>query len=138
MSDAPAISSLTEELGYAGTPAEMEERLAVLTRKDDQAVLVMEASARVVGWIHVGIQASVEAGIRAEIFGLIVSRDFRRTGVGRKLVQAAETWSKARGVPTLVVRSNVKRMESHDFYDSMGFSSTKTQAVYRKPLLKDA
>jgi hypothetical protein len=36
------------------------------------------------------------------------------------------------GVASLLVRSKVQRVESHDFYRALGFISLKTQVVYRK------
>jgi hypothetical protein len=36
------------------------------------------------------------------------------------------------GVEALLVRSNVQRVESHDFYRALGFTSWKNQVVYRK------
>jgi 4-amino-4-deoxy-L-arabinose transferase-like glycosyltransferase len=79
----------------------------------------------------------LESGYRVEIVGLIVGQGCRRRGIGRALVQKAERWALEIGSQVLVVRSNTKRVESHDFYAALDFNATKTQAVYRKQLTKE-
>ena len=52
--------------------------------------------------------------------------------MGRALVARAEEWAREISAPTVVVRSNAKRVESHEFYPSLGYEAYKTQVVYRK------
>jgi GNAT superfamily N-acetyltransferase len=75
----------------------------------------------------------LESGFRVEITGLVVSGEMRRRGVGRSLVAQAETWAAEISAGTIVVRSNAKRVESHEFYPALGYLPSKTQVVYRKP-----
>lgn len=56
----------------------------------------------------------------------------RRGGLGRALVGVAEAWTHARGIPSLTVRSNAARAESHPFYEALGYARAKTQHVYSK------
>jgi GNAT superfamily N-acetyltransferase len=49
-------------------------------------------------------------------------------------VAKAEAWARARGCPSLTVRSNVVREHAHPFYESLGFARIKTQHVYGKTL----
>lgn len=88
-------------------------------------------SGDVAGWIQVHTYESLETGFRTEIVGLVVGATFRRRGIGRMLVEDAIEWSKAQGTLVVVVRSNVIRKESHQFYPSVGFEVAKTQAVYK-------
>ena len=133
-SDAIEIARLTAELGYAATPHEIAERLSRVTDRSKQAVYVALLDDRIAGWVQAQASEVLESGFRVEIVGLIVSGDFRRRGVGRRLVEAAERWAIECGAPALVVRSNAQRVESHRFYPALGFTATKTQTVYRKPL----
>ena len=80
------------------------------------------------------LDAAVEAGDEAEVVGLVVDADARRTGTGRKLIAAAEDWARARGLRELFLRSNIVRPEAHAFYPALGFERSKTQHVYRKAL----
>lgn len=133
-SDATAIAGLVAELGYEAGQEEVQSRLARLKGRDDQMVVVAIKENRIVGWIQAHASEVLESGFRAEIVGLVVSQSFRRSGVGRSLVSRAEQWAVEIGAAVLVVRSNTKRVESHSFYPVLGFTLSKTQAVYRKYL----
>jgi predicted N-acetyltransferase YhbS len=137
--DVDAIAELTRQLGYAADAPEMHARLARMLARSDQLIVVAETEdRRVVGWLHATTSEVVESGLRAEIAGLVVADCARRQGIGRLLVAHAEQWAAAQGAPVMVVRSNLKRVESHAFYPSLGYTNTKNQAVYRKPLLQKA
>jgi ribosomal protein S18 acetylase RimI-like enzyme len=132
--DAPSIAKLTTELGYVADVPAVAERLSSLSDRDDDLVLVAEESGEVAGWIQAHTSVVLESGHRMEIVGLIVSGRFRRQGVGRSLVESAESWGRERGVAVFTVRSNIVREESHEFYPALGYEKSKTQAVYRKKL----
>jgi GNAT superfamily N-acetyltransferase len=134
LSDAAEITRLTAELGYAATIAEIGARLGRVTDRQKQVVLVAVLEGKIAGWLQAQASEVLESGYRAEIVGLVVAEKFRRRGVGRRLVAEAEGWAIGVGAPTLVVRTNSKRVESHDFYPALGFELSKTQAVYRKAL----
>lgn len=133
--DAAQISQLTSELGYQADEAALRARIGRLATYPDHRVFVAEVgSAEIAGWLHAHASEALESGFRVEILGLVVGNRFRRRGVGRELVRAAEAWANELACDTLVVRTNVTRAESHEFYAALGFSWTKTQAVYRKPV----
>lgn len=138
VADAAAIALLSAELGYPAAASVVAERLDRLTQRADHAVWVAEASREVVGWIHVAEQDLLEYGRRAEILGLVVASLARRRSVGRQLVTSAESWARARGLDQIAVRSNAVRLESHPFYERLGYQRIKTQHVYRKPLVPSA
>ena len=132
--DALVIAQLSGELGYPTNAEVMAKRLSGLLLRDDHHLRVAEIDGHIAGWIQTHVSASLESGCRAEIVGLVVAARFRRNGVGRALLNDAIKWSTVRGVDALVVRSNVVREESHQFYPSMGFTSTKTQVAYQRQL----
>jgi len=112
----------------------MAARIATLTEHSDHHLTVAVVNDEIAGWIQVHRYQSLESGLRAEIIGLVVSARFRRKGIGRLLIDDAINWSRLQSVEALVVRSNVARHESHQFYPSVGFELTKTQGVYRMKL----
>ena len=134
LSDAADLAILATELGYASKADEMRNRLSRVLEQDDQFVAVAILEGTIVGWLQACTSEVLETGFRAEIVGLIVSERSRRRGVGRRLVQSAEHLARARGANTIVVRSNIKRLASHEFYPALGYLPAKTQAVYRKEL----
>lgn len=135
--DAPAIALLSAILGYDSDEVAIAGRLHVIRESDSDLLIVAVDSRRaVIGWLQAHAAHIIESGLRIEITGLVVSPDQRRRGVGRALAAEAERWARTQPAETVVVRSNVQRLESHAFYRALGYAPTKTQNVYRKNLIK--
>jgi len=132
--DADQLAALNRELGYAVEPQEMRLRIERLSGLREHYIAVAEVEGDVVGWVHAEQRFSMESGAKAELVGLVVGAGRRRHGIGRSLVRAAEEWAADRGLDAIVVRSNVVRPESHDFYKRIGYAPAKTQHVYVRPL----
>jgi GNAT superfamily N-acetyltransferase len=97
-------------------------------------VFVACTAGKVVGWVHVFLALRVESDQFAELGGFVVSRKYRRSGIGRQLLAAAEEWVVSRGVAKLRVRSRSDRNDARVFYEKLGFSTTKVQNVFDKPM----
>ena len=127
------MAELSGQLGYPVPAASVAARLARLVGREDQVVLaVVDERGQMAGWIHGAEQDLVEAERRCEILGLVVDQRQRRGGVGRRLVAEVEAWAVRRGLKEMSVRSNAARVESHPFYEGLGYRRVKTQQVYRK------
>ncbi len=137
LADTAEINRLTGQLGYTATEAETSQWLTWLLQSAHHQVIVAtnDTSSTLLGWIVVERRVTLESGIKAEITGLVVSTAARRTGVGRTLVRAAETWVIREGLNSIGVRSNVKRVESHLFYQGLGFTQQKTSHYYSKTVV---
>lgn len=132
--DAAEIARLSGQLGYLVDADEMSRRLALVLADPDRAVLVVDAGGNLLGWLGVEQRTTLEGGAQAEIVGFVVDSQVRRSGVGQRLLAAAESWARGHGFDELRVRSNVARVESHPFYEKHGFVRRKTQHVYSKRL----
>lgn len=132
--DAAEMARLAGELGYPMSSAEMMRRLDLLLTDARHHVAVVADEDQLLGWVHVEHRVSLEGGERAELMGLVVDSTVRRQGWGKALLDAAESWALAQGLSTLTVRSNVARHSSHPFYESFGYTRSKTQHVYAKKL----
>lgn len=128
------IHSLVLEWGYSANESQTGAWLEALLASPNHQILVAVSNATVVGWAAAERRISIGELFTSEITGLVVSTGARRAGVGRLLVQAIEDWSSSKGLTRVVVRSNVNRSESHEFYPSIGFELTKTTHVYVKDL----
>jgi len=134
--DAPAVASLSGELGYPTDNARMLARLTALLDREDHAAFVACRGETVLGWSHAFICQFVESDAFVEIGGLVVNESARGLGVGGTLVEAITDWARTQGVAEVRVRSNIKRDRAHAFYKSRGFVETKLQRVFARPLLR--
>ena len=133
--DVPALTRLAGELGYASEETQIKLRLDHVTADKNQRLFVAEDSGgEVVGWVHVNFGRWLVVDPRGEVMGLIVSAAMRGRGVGRRLMQAAEAWTKHRGGTLLTLRSNIVRKEAHGFYEGIGYKITKTSLNFAKTL----
>lgn len=136
IADAPAAARLAAQLGYPSTAAQIERRFRALEEPGDARVLIAEgADGVVVGWIHIFGTRPLESDSCAEIGGLVVDDAVQGRGVGSALVTSAEAWAKERGYGVVSVRSNVIRLEAHEFYKSRGYQVLKSQFKLRKQLV---
>ncbi len=134
-SDTSALAALSAELGYPDAADGLEERLASALASSEHAVLVATLSnGEVAGWIHVFSALRVESQRFAELGGFVVAAAYRRCGLGRRLLDAAEAWARDRGFSRLRVRSRLERTDAKAFYERMGFAETKVQRAMDKPL----
>ena len=135
--DAAGIARLATELGYPSSDDEIAARLDSMLSSESHFVAVAEDAPNLVGWVAAERRLLLESGTRVELVGLIVASSARRSGTGRALVAAAEAWALGQGVEVISVRSNVARLESHPFYERLGYARTKTQHAYSKQLRAD-
>jgi GNAT superfamily N-acetyltransferase len=136
-SDGPRLAQLSGVLGYPVSLDAMAQRLQRVLARPEDVIFVAEIPPRgIIGWIHGAERDTLESDLRCEILGLVVDSAHRSRGVGRGLVAAIEQWAVARGLEEVAVRSNVTRLESHPFYERLGYVRVKTSHIYRKPVSK--
>ena len=133
--DAWHIALLCNQLGYAVSREDAQQRLRQIQQDDLHAIYVAGLSGgHVVGWIHVFLYQSPLNDSQAEIGGLVVDEGRRRCGVGSLLMQQAERWACGKGCRAVYLRSNVVRKDARAFYKKIGYSNIKTQLAFRKVL----
>lgn len=133
--DAGAVARLITQLGYPSTEDEIRRRYDLIKDRWDARLLIAQhAGTSIVGWVHVQALYLLETDARAEIFGLVVAETARGTGVGRRLMEAAEEWALLRGLSVMGLRSNYLRTEAQGFYEHLGYKVIKTQNAFRKNL----
>jgi GNAT superfamily N-acetyltransferase len=143
--DADAVASLSVQLGYEVTSDEIRERIADLSRRENsQAVFVacIRSSSRtggpdeeqVVGWIEMAVTLHLQSPPFVLIGGLVVRDGIRGLGIGRRLCEEAERWTRERGIELIRVTSRTTRADAHRFYLRDGYKETKTSKVFEKTL----
>jgi len=134
--DAAAVARLATQLGYPSTAAQIERRFDALDESPDARALIAQApDGTVLGWIHVYGTRHLESDSGAEIGGLVVDEAARGQGVGSALMTSAEAWAKERGYEIVRIRTNVIRVEAHEFYKSRGYETLKSQYRLGKRLV---
>jgi len=131
--DVGALAELATQLGYPSHPEEVLHRLRCVVPERSR-VLVAVVDACVVGWVHVSLYPTLVTDGAAQIHGLVVDQKWRDRGIGRALLEAAESWALDRACRTMLVRSNVIRREAHDFYRHLGYQQGKTSVTFAKVL----
>jgi GNAT superfamily N-acetyltransferase len=131
-SDAGAIATLTKQLGYDADAAAVADRLSRLLVRSDQQFLVADDGGRPVGWIHMLIAEFVELDAFVVVGGLVVDREYRNQGIGRRLLAQAEEWAVQQGCAVVRLWSSATRSEAHEFYRRVGYTNVKTQYSFAK------
>ncbi|MBU0928291.1 MAG: GNAT family N-acetyltransferase [Spirochaetes bacterium] len=132
--DAGRLAELSGQLGYPCAGSDVEARMGPYLESDDEAILVAEAAGRVVGWLSLAAVRHFYVEPFVEVSGFVVDEEARSAGIGRRMMGAAEDWTRARGLQALRLKTNVTRVRAHSFYERLGFERSKEQIVYLKRL----
>jgi len=125
LSDAAALAALMCELGYETTNTEMRQCLKSILTDARFRTFVAEIDNTVCGMIGTLTHASHEHNdLSGKIIALVVSKEHRRSGVGRALVAAAEKDFAKRKVTRVSLTTRFTREEAHQFYEALGYSRT--------------
>src|SRR5260370_36985374 len=93
LEDAEALATLSDQLGYPATPAQVAHRLGLLRERPGNAIFVAETpDARVAGWGPVPGSYSLASDPNAPVARLVVDEHLRGQGIGRALLDRAERW----------------------------------------------
>jgi GNAT superfamily N-acetyltransferase len=125
-SDIPAILNLSSQMGYSLRGQVGYDNLQRILQHPDHVVYLAWIEGELAGYIHVCKMLRVTSEPFLEIIGLVVDNTQRRQGVGKLLVEKCR---ERQAVPTMRVRTNVKRNDAIAFYESIGFEKSKDQTV---------
>lgn len=134
VSDSAEIAEiLRNDLGYDCSEELVKRKLSSL-EAHREAVFAAELCGQVAGIVHVEKYELLYFDTVANILGLAVCSACRRRGIGRRLMQAAESWAKENGAVGVRLNSGASRTEAHEFYRSLGYVSEKAQLRFMKAL----
>lgn len=102
--------------------------IALAKRGPHSTILVLRDGARLAASVMVG-----HDGHRGWMYYLGVDPDYEGTGLGRKLVAAAEDWLKARGVPKVMLLVRPDNEKVRGFYEALGYLD-EPRVVFSKRL----
>ncbi len=100
---------------------------------EDRFFLALDADT-LIGYAHFSISRRLEADESVELADIVVLPEFRRQGVGRTLMAAAETWALQSERACLQLRANVINTDALAFFASLGFEPSGTSQEYVRDL----
>jgi len=123
--DAADLALLLGQLGYPALPHSVQARLVRLHRDPRARIYLAEHGGRVCGLATVHAHDSLNRDDPSvQLTLLVVSDEARSLGIGRRLVQAAESWAIEQGARRLVVTTAMHRAGAHVFYEKLGYQLT--------------
>jgi ribosomal protein S18 acetylase RimI-like enzyme len=123
--DADSVAGLLGELDYPTSPGQAAERLERIAADPSTWVVVAEVESELAGLGALHVQNLVERDEPGcEVAGLVVSRRFRRRGIGELLMQALEDEARRRGGKFIVLNTAHRRADAHAFYEALGYEHT--------------
>jgi GNAT superfamily N-acetyltransferase len=134
VADANEVAELSGQLGYPASSEELRKRLEDLSLTEERVAFAAERQGKLAGWVDAAIESHLQSPACVVIGGLVVRDEFRGLGIGKRLCDEIEAWTRSKSIPYLRVRSQVAREAAHRFYLREGYRVVKTSLVLEKML----
>ena len=136
--DAEAVQRLCNiSLGYSVSVEIVMRQIKKLSEDVNHHYIYVYADEKlqkVVGFVHAEVYESLYSYAGLNILGLAVLPEFQGKGIGKELMHYLEVNAKNDSVSFVRLNSADYRVESHKFYESIGYVCDKTQKRFIKRL----
>lgn len=125
MGDATALAPLMDQLGYPIDEKTLRENIQKYLFLPTQKAWVAESAGQIVGCIAVAITNYFHRpGSFLRVIAMIVDQKYRRSGIGKILMNIAEKFAREQGCSHIELTSGMhrERLGSHKFYQSLGYT----------------
>lgn len=100
---------------------------------DNRCVMVAEINQKIVGMCTAQLLVSTaEGGLAALIEDMVVDYDYRRRGIGKKLLSSIEGWAVEKGARRLELLTDLNNTPALEFYEKMNWKYTKLICLHKK------
>ncbi len=129
ISDIPAMAELLEELfmkeaDFVPDGQKQEHGLALLL-ESDAVVLCADSCGELVGMATMQFSVSTaEGAVGGRIEDVVVKRNFRGEGIGKRLLEEMISRAKASGCTRLQLAADEENIPAHGFYRHLGWERT--------------
>ncbi|MDR4886000.1 GNAT family N-acetyltransferase [Fredinandcohnia sp. QZ13] len=124
INDVEDLTSLVNQLGYPTTVESMKVRFENIESNPDYHTLIASYDSKTVGMIGMvkGYYYEID-GLYVRIVAFVVDSNFRRKGIGKELLEEAESWARRGGAVGIGLNSGNRRerINAHKFYKNMGY-----------------
>lgn len=124
VNDIKELTALMEHLGYPTTIDNMKKRFSRIKQNPYYQTLLASYEGKVVGMIGLlkGYYYEMD-GCYVRIVALVVDPNYRNKGIGKKLLEEAESWARNIGATGIGLNSGNRpeRIVAHKFYRNRGY-----------------
>jgi GNAT superfamily N-acetyltransferase len=124
VNDIKEITKLMGHLGYPTTIEKMKTRFSNIESSPDYHTLLASYDDKIVGMIGLvkGYYYELD-GLYVRIVALVVDSNHRNKGIGKLLLEEAESWAKKIGATGIGLNSGNRpeRINAHKFYKNSGY-----------------
>ena len=97
-----------------------------------KCIKVAETGGKIVGICTAQLLISTAQGTPAALVeDMVVTAGYRKKGIGRKLMQAIESWARSHGATRLQLLADRTNIPALDFYKRIGWSTTQLICLRR-------
>ncbi len=102
-----------------------EKRIKLYLSDSDKQILVAQKNSEVIGLVSIVFLPRLNR-IKSELYipELIVRKEYRKQGVGKKLINSCVEIAKEKKFHRIRLESGNERKESHNFYTNLGFEQS--------------
>jgi GNAT superfamily N-acetyltransferase len=132
--DAADLSRLMNTLGYPSTEEEMSKRMHIILQQENYMTYVYEEESVCTGMIGMTYSVAYHTDDpHVRVIAFVVDESKQGVGIGRALMEQAESWAKFRNAKTLMLNSGNRseRENTHEIYKHYGFTGSAT-GFYKK------
>jgi ribosomal protein S18 acetylase RimI-like enzyme len=118
-------------------PPPSAQYISNLLKGGGGALFVAETGSKVIGFLTIRLRQNVDQpwlvpALRAIVDDLGVIEEWRRHGVGRRLMDAAHDWSRRRGATILQLNVWEFNQDALAFYESLGYT-VSARTLWKSP-----
>lgn len=122
---------------WPDSDADFEREVSEILNTDHLASFIAEQDGALVGFVEVSLRSYAEGCDSSPVGyleGWYVTPEHRKTGVGRRLVQAAEDWARAKGCTEMASDSELSNTQSQQAHARLGYQEVERIVCFRKSL----
>ena len=138
LKDLAAVTQLACSLWPSHSEDEMQAEIAELLGKKDAAFFLAYVQDRPVGFSQCQLRHDYVEGTSASpvgyLEGIYVAKDWRKHGIARELLSAAEDWAKEQGCREFASDCELTNMQSLKFHVSVGFEEANRIICFTKKI----
>jgi len=140
--DALHVTALPEIFRHPGGAARPEAYIASIVNDENACLWVAEHNDQIVGLVKVAIRETRDIPVLvprryAEIGTLAVAQRHQRRGIGRALMQAAESWASEKGIDQIELSVWEFNDQARAFYAALGYH-TASLKMWRRGIGREA